>query len=203
MANRPPNEKRSFDYAADQQTLVGTKRRNLLDLETGEQMMVDQITKRVYGDRQFWKVYLMDFLSVLGIIDSKQVDVFIYVAENTNQANNLFIGSYAKIAKDLGFSRTTVYTIFKKLQANHFVRRVQNGVWMVNPDILMKGNGNKRQILLSYYRSEEPINEITASRTKRATIPEVGPDVPGQLSIMGDYPAALPEPSEEANHESD
>lgn len=202
MANRPPNEKRSFDYAADQQTLVGTRRRNLLDLETGEQMMVDQITKRVYGDRQFWKVYLMDFLSVLGIIDSKQVDVFIYVAENTNQANNLFIGSYAKIAKDLGVSRTTVYTIFKKLQANHFVRRVQNGVWMVNPDILMKGNGNKRQILLSYYRSEEPINEITASRTKRAAIPEVGPDIPGQLS-MGDYPAALPEPSEEAQHESD
>jgi hypothetical protein len=30
----------------------------------------------------------------------------------------------------------------------------------------MKGNDTKRQILLSYYESEEPINEINATRMK-------------------------------------
>lgn len=59
----------------------------------------------------------------------------------------------------------------KKLQENNFVKRIQNGAWLVNPNILMKGNDSKRQILLSYYESDEPIDQITMSRTKRKPIP--------------------------------
>ena len=55
----------------------------------------------------------------------------------------------------------------KKLQENNFIKKVQNGVWLVNPNILMKGNDTKRQILLSYYESEEPVDQITFSRTKQ------------------------------------
>ena len=58
----------------------------------------------------------------------------------------------------------------KKLQDNNFIKRVQNGLWLVNPNILMKGNDTKRQILLSYYQSDEPINEITIERIKRQQI---------------------------------
>jgi DNA-binding Lrp family transcriptional regulator len=115
----------------------------------------------------------MDFLSVLGIIDSKQLDVFIYIVENTNQSNNTFIGTYEKIAKDVGVSRPTISSILKKLQGNNFIKKVQNGVWLVNPNILMKGNDTKRQILLSYYESENPIDEMTLSRTKQKAIPTV------------------------------
>ena len=35
----------------------------------------------------------------------------------------------------------------------------------------MKGNDTKRQILLSYYESDEPIDKVTMSRTKRKPIP--------------------------------
>ena len=58
----------------------------------------------------------------------------------------------------------------KKLQENNFIKKVQNGVWLVNPNILMKGNDTKRQILLSYYESEEPVNQISFSRTKQKEI---------------------------------
>jgi hypothetical protein len=34
----------------------------------------------------------------------------------------------------------------------------------------MKGNDTKRQILLSYYESEEPVDQITFSRTKKKEI---------------------------------
>lgn len=67
--------------------------------------------------------------------------------------------------------RQTIARIMKKLQANNFIKKVQNGVWLVNPNILMKGNDTKRQILLSYYESEEPISEISMSRTKRTPLP--------------------------------
>ncbi|MBR6511728.1 MAG: replication/maintenance protein RepL [Phascolarctobacterium sp.] len=160
-----------LEYSANTQVLVGQRRKMLIDPETNEPVWVDQITKRSYGSKQFWKVYLMDFLTVLGIIDSKQLDVFVYIAENTQQANNMFIGTYSKISKDVGVCRQTIATIMKKLQENHFIKKVQNGVWLVNPNILMKGGDHKRQILLSYYQSDEPVNEITFRRTKRSEIP--------------------------------
>lgn len=150
---------KNLEYISQTQTLVGQKKRELVDTQTGEVIWVDQITKRTYGTKNFWKCYLMDFLTVLGIIDSKQLDVFIYIVENTSQGNNMFIGTYSKIAKDVGVCRQTIATIMKKLQENNFIKKVQNGVWLVNPNILMKGNDTKRQILLSYYESEEPVDQ--------------------------------------------
>lgn len=146
------------------------EKRELLDQETGEIIVVDQISKRIYGQKNFWKMYLMDFMSVLGIIDSKQLDIFIYIAENTNPSTNTFIGTYSKISKDVNVSRPTISTIMKKLQANNFIKKIQNGVWLVNPNIIMKGNDHKRQILLSYFENDEPINELTFSRTKAKEI---------------------------------
>lgn len=172
---------KNMEYIADTQTLVGSKKRELVDVETGEQIFVDQITKRVYGTKNFWKCYLMDFLTVLGIIDSKQLDVFIFIVENTNQATNTFLGTYDHIAKQVGVSRPTIAKIMKKLQENNFIKKIQNGAWLVNPNILMKGNDTKRQILLSYYESEEPINEISMNRTKRTPLPNE--QIKGQLEI--------------------
>lgn len=157
---------KSLEYISDTQTLVGQKKRELVDTETGEVIWVDQITKRTYGTKNFWKCYLMDFLNILGIIDNKQLDIFIYIIENTNQSNNMFIGTYNKISKDVGCSSATIAKIMKKLQENNFIKKVQNGVWLVNPNILMKGNDNKRQILLSYYESDSPIDQISVRRIK-------------------------------------
>ena len=162
---------KNLEYIQDTQTLVGSRKRELVDVETGEQIFVDQITKRVYGSKQFWKCYLMDLLMVLGIIDSKQLDVFVFIVENTNQSNNMFIGTYKRIAKEVNVSEPTIAKIMKKLQENNFIKKVQNGVWLVNPNILMKGNDTKRQILLSYYESEEPIGQISMTRTKRTPLP--------------------------------
>lgn len=157
----------SLTYNAETQTLIGQRKRELMDTQTGELIYVDQVTKRAYGSKNFWKCYLMDFLTVLGIIDNKQLDVFIYIAENTNATNNTFLGTYKKIAKDVKVSEPTIAKIMKKLQKNNFIKRIQAGAYLVNPNILMKGNDNKRQILLSYYELEEPIEKITLSKTKR------------------------------------
>ena len=163
---------KNMEYISQTQTLVGQRKRELVDTQTGEIIWVDQITKRTYGTKNFWKCYLMYFLTVLGIIDSRQLDIFIYIVENTNPSNNIFIGTYKKISKDTGCSSTTIARIMKKLQENNFIKKVQNGAWLVNPNILMKGNDTKRQILLSYYETEEPIDKITLNRTKRPALEE-------------------------------
>ena len=110
-----------MEYRADTQTLIGEKMRHLVDTETGERIDVNQITKRVYGQKSFWKVYLMDFLQVLGILDSKQVDVLIYILEHTEPANNTFIGSQRAISDKSGVSLSTVSRIMSKLQEQGFL----------------------------------------------------------------------------------
>lgn len=138
-------------YAEDTQTLIGTQKKRLQDLDTGEILEVDQITKRALGQKQFWKIFLMDFLQVLGILDSRQVDILVYIMENTLAANNMFIGTYAKIRDDVGVSQATVARVMRKLQEKGFLKRIQNGLWQVSPKVMMKGNDHKKQLLLSYY----------------------------------------------------
>ena len=52
----------------------------------------------------------------------------------------------------------------------------------MNPNILMKGNDTKRQILLSYYESDEPADQISFSRTKQKALQAEKP-INGQLAI--------------------
>lgn len=164
-------------YIQSTQTMVGSQKKDFMDMQTGEIIHVDQVTKRTYGTKQFWKVYLMDFLSILGIIDNRQLDVFIYIAENTDKGNNLFVGTYKKIADETAASSGTIAKIMKKLQENNFIIKVQNGVWRVNPNILMKGNDTKRQILLSYYQEDKKENQrIEMLRGQTQELPEISMD---------------------------
>ena len=139
------------EYIENTKTLIGTKRKELIDKETGEIIEVDQITKKVYGQKNFWKLYLSDFLPVLGIVENKQVDILIYILENTQSSNNMFIGTYKTIRENTKASETTIAKVMKKLQEQKFLKKIQNGLWQVSPNIMMKGNENKKQLLLSYF----------------------------------------------------
>jgi len=142
---------KSMEYQADTQTLLGKKPKTYIDEETGEKIHAEQITKRTYGQRQFWKIYLADFLQILGLAESKQIDVLIYILENTEQANNTFVGTYKKISKGANASEPTIAKIMRKLQEKGFITKVQNGVWQISPNIMMKGNENKKSLILNYY----------------------------------------------------
>lgn len=128
--------------------------RELMDTSTGEVIHVDEINKQVRGKKAFWKLYLSDFLSVLGIFESKQLDVFIYMLDHALPSNNLFLGTQREIAEGSGVSLGTVSTILKKLQENGFVKKVRSGTYFINPDVLMKGNDSKRQMLITWERND-------------------------------------------------
>jgi DNA-binding Lrp family transcriptional regulator len=107
----------------------------------------------------------MDFLQVLGVLDSKQIDILIYILENTEAANNTFIGTYTKIQAEVGVSRPTVATVMKKLQDNNFIKRVQNGVWQVSANILMKGSEHKKSLLLNYFNDQQQEPQLDGQMT--------------------------------------
>lgn len=149
---------KSMEYISQTQTLLGTQRKRLQDMDTGEVMEVDQITKRALGQKQFWKIYLMDFLQVLGGFEYKQLDVLIYILEHTEAANNTFIGTYRGLEKNVGVCYDTVRRTMTLLQEKGFLKKVSNGVYQVSPTIMMKGSEHKKQLLLNYF-DDEPLND--------------------------------------------
>lgn len=142
---------KSMDYISQTQTLIGSQRKRLIDEDTGERIEVEQITKRALGQKQFWKIYLMDFLQVLGGFEYKQLDVLIYILEHTEAANNTFIGTYRSLEKNVGVSYDTVRRTITLLQGKGFLKKVSNGVYQVSPNIMMKGTEHKKSLLLNYF----------------------------------------------------
>ena len=83
----------------------------------------------------------------------------IYILQNVKPSNNLFIGTYKKIQKYTGISQPTIAKILTKLQDTGYIKKVQNGVWMISPEIMMKGKDGKRKNLMIEYHCEEDSEE--------------------------------------------
>ena len=145
---------KSMEYISQTQTLIGQQRKRLVDQDTGEVIEVDQITKRALGQKQFWKIYLMDFLQVLGGFEYKQLDVLIYILEHTEAANNTFIGTYRSLEKNVGVSYDTVRRTITLLQGKGFLKKCRT-VSIVSPTIMMKGSEHKKSLLLNYFNDKE------------------------------------------------
>ena len=156
---------KSMEYISQTQTLIGQQRKRLVDQDTGEVIEVDQITKRALGQKQFWKIYLMDFLQVLGGFEYKQLDGLIYILEHTEAANNTFIGTYRSLEKSVGVSYDTVRRTITLLQGKGFLKKVSNGVYQVSPTIMMKGSEHKKSLLLNYFNDQQQEPQLDGQMT--------------------------------------
>lgn len=120
--------------------------------EDGNEGTQTEVYKKTYGGKHFWRVWLGDLLYTLGLINnSKQLDVVFYVLDNTDPSNNLYIGTIRDTVKRTGISLGTVSAIFKKMQEVDMIVKQQNGLYKVKPNLLMKGDDNKKQRLVIEY----------------------------------------------------
>lgn len=151
-------------YDPDKNVAYISRTKRYID-EDGNEGTQTEIYKKTYGGKHFWRVWLGDLLHTLGLINnSKQLDVVFYVLDNTDPANNLYIGTIRKTVEMTGISLGTVSTIFKKMQEVDMIVKQSNGVYKVKPNLLMKGDDSKKQRLVIEYekikkeeeQSEEP-----------------------------------------------
>lgn len=169
----------SLEYISQTQTLIGMKNKTYIDTETGEYVECIQETKRFYGTQQFYKVFLADLLQMLGILESKPLDVLCYIIDNTNPSNNVFLGTYERIMRDTGISRATIAKVMTRLQQGGYLKKLQNGVYFVSPNVILKGNDNKKRTLVIQYEAEDPMDEINKPKKgiKRAERPRLSAGV--------------------------
>ena len=154
MAKKLSNEFPTFfKYAEKTMTVGGQKHRTLYDPETGEVVELEQTFKAVFGYQNFWKFSIVNFIDILDVFNNQQVKVFQYILKNTKASDNLFHGTHRQIAKNVQCSLYTVQNIISSLIKANFFVRIQNGVYLVNPELMVKGNEAKRMKLIEQYQA--------------------------------------------------
>ena len=90
----------------------------------------------------------------------KQINVLAYIFQSIRAGDNTFLLTYQKIAKDTGVSKDTVLRIMRRLGEMDFIRKIQNGAYVVNPYILVWGPDSKRDIIYhNIYKNAERLGE--------------------------------------------
>jgi predicted transcriptional regulator len=157
MENKTTNKK----VRKKTQTIIGTQR--YINADTGEILETTVIEKEVDRDFNFHKIWLNDLMSVLNLIGGKKLDILKYLLSEMRTQDNTISVTYTKIQEKLNTSRKTIAETMKILQEANFITKVQNGLYMVNPDVIVRGNGKKRDALMIKY--VEAKNEPTTTKT--------------------------------------
>lgn len=130
-------------------------RQDYINVETGELESFD-VTRIEDRDFNFTKVWMRNFISALDIVGNQKTRLCTWIIDNINRDNQL-IGTLRDIATRSGTSLETTRITIKILLDADFLRRVQNGVYIVNPDILYKGSYGARMNLLNQYSTAERV----------------------------------------------
>lgn len=131
--------------------VVGTE--EYINTRTGEleQMQVTSIEDR---DFNFTKMWMKNFISTLDIVGNQKTRLCFWVIDHVDKENRL-IGTYRTIASQSGMSLDTVRITMKLLMDADFMRKAQNGVYVINPNLVFKGTRNARMNVLNQFTSAE------------------------------------------------
>ena len=112
--------------------VVGTE--EYINTRTGEleQMQVTSIEDR---DFNFTKMWMKNFISTLDIVGNQKTRLCFWIIDHVDKENRL-IGTYRTIASQSGMSLDTVRITMKLLMDADFMRKAQNGVYVINPNLV-------------------------------------------------------------------
>lgn len=131
--------------------VVGTE--EYINTRTGEleQMQVTSVEDR---DFNFTKMWMKNFISTLDIVGNQKTRLCFWIIDHVDKENRL-IGTYRTIASQSGMSLDTVRITMKLLMDADFMRKAQNGVYVINPNLVFKGTRNARMNVLNQFTSAE------------------------------------------------
>ena len=75
--------------------------------------------------------------------------------------------TYRQIAKKSGISLDTVRVTMKALMDSNFIRKINNGAYCVNPDVLFKGTRTGRLNVLLQYQALDWQSENDKTRESK------------------------------------
>lgn len=127
--------------------VVGSQ--DYLDLSTGE-LVTMQVTSVEERDFNFSKVWMRSFLTTLDLVGNAKTKVAYWIIDHIDRMNQLTY-TYRQMAEETGMSLDTVTATMKALLEADFLRRKNQGCYIVNPNVIYKGTHNARLNVLTQY----------------------------------------------------
>lgn len=127
--------------------LLGTQ--EYINADTGELVSM-QVTSIEERDFNFSKVWMRSFLTSLDLVGNAKTKVAYWIIDNINRENQLTY-TYRQIADSTGMSLDTVTATMKALLQADFLRRKNQGCYIVNPNVIYKGTRLGRLNVLTQY----------------------------------------------------
>jgi DNA-binding transcriptional regulator YhcF (GntR family) len=131
--------------------VVGTQK--FVNVQTGE-VEDFQVTSVEERDFNFHKVWMKNFINTLEIVGNQKSKLCFWIIDNLNKENQLCM-TYRQIAEKTKISLDTVRVTMKLLLEADFLRRVNQGCYVVNPDVIYKGSRTGRLNVLNTYTDIE------------------------------------------------
>lgn len=127
-----------------------------------------QVIQMEDRDFNFHKLWLGHIVSSLDMIGNEKIKVLTYMLETANR-DNVILGTQRSIAKEVGVSVPTVNATIKSLVSSNLIKMKQQGVYVLNPDVIFKGTRNNRMNVLLQYSSNtlEPPVEPKKKRGRK------------------------------------
>jgi len=123
--------------------------RSFLDQNTGE--IVDMnVVQMENSDFNFEKIWLGHILQALDCMGSKKIKVVTWLLDNKNYENTV-IATQREISERCHVSLPIVTETIKILQESDILKMKQNGVYMLNPNVIFKGDKDRRLNVLFMY----------------------------------------------------
>lgn len=158
MTNLPEKKPPKATTTTKKVKYVGTQTFINANTMEVEEMTVTSVEER---DFNFKKVFWRQFLYTLDLIGNQRIACANYIIESANR-DNVVIATVRAIAEATGVSLKTVATTMGILQDAGFLKKVSNGVYMINPDIIFQGGYGKRLNCLTQYQDiDTPKRELS------------------------------------------
>jgi DNA-binding transcriptional ArsR family regulator len=147
--------------------------RQLQDMQTGE-IIDTQVVEKTVGDVGFHKIWLHEILDLVNEVGNAKMKVLMWMLANADAQSRIY-ATLDEIAENTETSRRTVAALIAALKAANVVSEVRRSVWRLNPDVIFKGDHNKRMSVLIRYKSErqKDLFDDAAQPEKTATLRRV------------------------------
>lgn len=127
--------------------------RRLVDTTTGE--VIDaQVVVKTAGDIGFHKIWLHEILELVEEVGNAKMRVLMWLLAKADAQNQVW-ATWSDIAKETGVSRRTVASLMAALRDANVIAETRRSVWRLNPEVIFKGDHNKRMAVLVKYRDDK------------------------------------------------
>ncbi|MEZ8495230.1 replication/maintenance protein [Vibrio genomosp. F6] len=135
--------------STDKTRVVGKE--TYLNQSTGELVEMNVIESKA-TDFNFEKIWFSHILQALDCLGSKKIKVVTWLLENKDNKNRI-IATQRKVSESCGVSLQTVADVIKILTKADVIRMEQQGVYILNPDVVFKGSNHQRMNILIKYKN--------------------------------------------------